>query len=106
MYLDLETLTITLILATAAGYWWRSQSAKATALRAARRECEQWDVLLLDQSVYLCGLGLNRDGQGRLRLRRTFCFEFTATGENRYQGRVILLGPRAVRIEIPPHRVS
>lgn len=104
MNLDLTTLTILFALGFGAWYWWRALGTKELALQAARRACEKADVDLLDQSVCLSGLGVQRDSQGRLRLRRTFSFDFTATGEGRYRGRIVLLGQRTESVAFEPHR--
>ena len=104
MNLDLTTLTILFALGFGAWYWWRALGTKELALQAARRACEKADVDLLDQSVCLSGLGVQRDSQGRLRLRRTFSFDFTATGDGRYRGRIVLLGQRTESVAFEPHR--
>jgi hypothetical protein len=62
------------------------------------------DVMLLDDAVYLRGLWFKRDDNGSLRVWRRFMFDFTVTGEERYQGRIIMLGPRIVHSELEPHR--
>jgi len=104
MQLDLTTLSILFAIGFGGWYWWRALGTKELALQSARRACERADVDLLDQSVCLSGLGLQRDQQGRLRLRRTFSFDFTATGEGRYRGRIVLLGERTESVEFEPHR--
>lgn len=104
MQIDLKTLTLLFLIGFGAWYWWRGLAIKEMALRTARSACERADVDLLDQSVCLSGLGLKRDEQGRLRLRRTFSFDFTATGEGRYKGQVVLLGQRTESVEFEPHR--
>ena len=104
MQLDLKTLTLLFVGVFGAWYWWRAQATKERALQAARQACEKADVFLLDQSVYLSGLGVQRDEQGRLRFRRTFTFDFTATGEGRYRGWIVLLGQTPQSIDFEPHR--
>jgi hypothetical protein len=104
MQLDLVTLTLLFVAAFGAWYWWRALETKERAVRAARAACEKADVFLLDQSVYLSGVGLERDDRGRLRFRRTFTFDFTATGEGRYRGWIVLLGQVPQSVEFEPHR--
>lgn len=104
MQLDLMTLSILLALGFGAWYWWRALGTKELALQAARRACERADVDLLDQSVCLSGVGVQRDRQGGLRLRRTFSFDFTATGDARYRGKIVLLGQRTESVDFEPHR--
>lgn len=104
MQMDLTTLSGVFAIGFGAWYWWRALETKELALKAARRACERADVDLLDQSVCLSGLGVQRDRQGQLRLRRTFSFDFTATGESRYRGQVVLLGQRSESVVFEPHR--
>ena len=88
----------------AAWYWWRAKAIKDFVLQEARRYCKTMDVELLDDAVYLRGLWFKRDDQGRLRVWRRFLFDFTSTGEERYTGRVIMLGTRILNMELEPHR--
>ncbi|WP_372988269.1 DUF3301 domain-containing protein [Marinobacter sp.] len=88
----------------AAWYWWRAKAIKDFVLQAARRYCKTMDVELLDDAVYLRGLWFKRDEQGRLRVWRRFLFDFTSTGEERYTGRVIMLGSKILNMELEPHR--
>jgi len=104
MSLSLTTLILLFAAGFGAWYWWRALGTKERALSAARQACERADVLLLDQSVYLSGIGLQRDEHGRLKLRRRYTFEFTATGEGRYRGRIELVGQTPHSVEFEPHR--
>ena len=85
-------------------YWWRSKAIKDGVVHAARNYCKSMDVMLLDDAVYLRGLWFKRDDNGSLRVWRRFMFDFTVTGEERYLGRIIMLGPRIVHSELDPHR--
>lgn len=105
MTIDLKTLTFLFLLGFAGWYCWLAMAVKEGAVQAAKRACEKADVLMLDQSVYLSGVGLERDPEGRLRIRRTFSFDFTATGERRYRGWVTLLGQRLKSVAFQPHDI-
>jgi hypothetical protein len=85
-------------------YWWRSMGAREVALKAARRHCEQHALQLLDDSVVLRGIWLERDRNARLSVRRSYRFEFSATGAERYQGRIVTLGDRVQSVQLSPHR--
>jgi hypothetical protein len=86
-------------------YWWQGQGIKSRALQAAKVHCKTMDVQLLDDSIVLRGFWLKRDGRGSLRLWRSYLFEFSSTGEQRYSGRVILLGPHIESVQLEPHRL-
>jgi hypothetical protein len=86
-------------------YWWQGQGIKSRALQAVKAHCKTMDVQLLDESIVLRGFWLKRDGRGSLRIWRSYLFEFSSTGEQRYTGRVILLGPHIESVQLDPHRL-
>ena len=86
-------------------YLWHSDPFKARARELAARYCAELDLQLLDQSVVIRGIWPARDDDGRLRLRRTYQFEFASTGERRYQGVIVLLGLRAQSIRLETYRL-
>jgi hypothetical protein len=63
-------------------------------------------VQLLDDSVVLRGFWLQRDPRGALRVRRSYLFEFTSTGNERYHGCTVMLGRRVETIQLAPHRLN
>ncbi|ROQ18020.1 MULTISPECIES: DUF3301 domain-containing protein [Marinimicrobium] len=103
--LDLKALIWLTVLGLFIYYSWRAFQAKDRAFIAARRHCEQMQVQMLDQSVYLRKLWIKKDARGRPGLWRAFYFEFTVTGGDRYFGRVLMLGRHIQRVELDPHRL-
>ncbi len=103
--LDLKALVWLTVLGLFIYYCWRAFQAKDRAFIAARRHCEQMQVQMLDQSVYLRRLWIKRDARGRPGLWRAFYFEFTVTGGDRYFGRVLMLGRHIHAVELDPHRL-
>jgi hypothetical protein len=93
------------VLGFAAWYWWRAKAIEDGVLVAAKRYCKTMDVMLLDDVVYLRGVWVKRDSGGQLRVWRRFMFDFTATGEERYSGRIIMLGQKIVHTELEPHQI-
>lgn len=104
--MTLGTLCWLFVAGFAVWYWWRAKAIKDFVLQAARRHCDSMDVMLLDEAVFLRGLWFKRDSQGNLRVWRRFLFDFTSTGEERYTGRIIMLGQRIEHMELEPHRFS
>ncbi len=104
--MTLGDLLMAAVFATVIWLWWNAQGAKQYALRETRAYCRDMDVQLLDDVVALRGFWFKRDGQGRLRLWRSYTFEFTATGHERYRGRVVLLGAKVANIYLEPHRLN
>ena len=89
-----------------AGYlWWHGRGLKDGALVAVRRYCDQEGLQLLDESLVLRGLKPGRDDQGMLCLKRRYRFEFSSTGDERYQGDVVMTGRRIRQIQLEPHRL-
>ncbi len=85
-------------------YWFNGQRIKEIAFQAVRAHCLSQDVQMLDEYVALNRIRLRRDQSGKIRLQRTFLFEFSSTGNERYNGVCIMLGQRAESIQMEPYR--
>ena len=96
-FLDLLGL---LLLAGTGWLWFDSLSAREAAVAAARAACGSEDLLLLDDTVAIARLRLARDGDGVLRIRRVYGFEYSDTGNDRHSGSVVMLGSRIEVINI------
>ena len=92
-----------LVIAGIVCFWAHSLWNRERVLRHCARTCKQMNVQLLDQTVALSRLALDRDPQGRLSLRRWYVFEFSTDGGDRCKGCVGLLGSRieCIRMEYP-----
>jgi hypothetical protein len=100
-----EALAIILILA--GGFFWiDSLRARERALAAGRGACERYGVQLLDETVQFAQLRLGRDDEGRLRLRRTYTFEFSDTGNNRRHGAIVMLGAQLQDMQFEPYQLQ
>lgn len=93
-------LWATALLGAVAWFWWDGLRKRETAVAAARRACQRAEVQLLDETVALARLRLQRDENQRARLYREFAFEFSDTGDNRQPGRVYLLGDRILDVNL------
>ena len=87
-------------------FWIDSLRARERALAAGRGACERYGVQLLDETVQFARLRLARDEAGRLRLRRTYSFEFSDTGDNRRHGAIVMLGAELQDMQLEPYRVQ
>ncbi len=103
---ELSDIALLLLFAAGAFWWWRGYAVKEIALRGARTHCQSFEVQLLDESVVLRGLWLKRDSNGALRIRRSYTFEFTSTGDDRYHGCVVMLGTAIETVQLEPHRLN
>lgn len=86
-------------------YWWQSGLFKGRARDLATMHCQQLGLQLLDQSMVIVGLWPVRGRAGRLQLRRSYQFEFSSTGDRRYQGKLVLEGMNLKTIELEAYRL-
>ena len=86
-------------------YWWHSGVYKGRARELAEGHCREYDLQLLDQSMVIRGIWLQRKIDGGWDFRRTYQFEFTSTGDHRYQGVLILLGMCLLSIELETYKI-
>ena len=96
-----------IVLIVAGGFFWiDSLRARERALAGGRSACERYGVQLLDETVEFAKLRLARDDEGRLRLRRTYTFEFSDTGNNRRHGAIVMLGGELQDLQLEPYKLQ
>ena len=96
-----------IILIIAGGLFWvDSLKARERALEAGRGACKRYGVQLLDETVQFAQLRPARDDEGRLRLRRTYTFEFSDTGDNRRHGAIVMLGGELQDLQLEPYELQ
>jgi hypothetical protein len=100
-----EFLALALLIA-GAYLWVDSLRAREHAVAAGRAACARYGVQLLDETVSFTRLRLGRDDEGRLRLRRSYLFEFSETGDNRRQGAIVMLGAQLEHLLLEPYGVQ
>jgi hypothetical protein len=100
----LDDLILIALLLGAYLYWFNGQQVKEVALKAVRANCLNLEVQMLDEYVALNSIRLKRDQAGKMRVRRIFLFEFSSTGNERYNGVCIMLGRRVESIQMEPYR--
>jgi uncharacterized protein DUF3301 len=91
MYFSFGTLGILCVAVLIVWFWHDGLRARDIANAAAMAACERIGLQFLDGTAAFARLRLVRDS-GRLRLRRTFVFDYTAQSIERRQGFAILLG--------------
>lgn len=102
--MTLGDLTVFLVVVMMAAWWWRIHGIREQALLYVRQHCERQDVKWLDDTVAWKRYRLVRDRGGRRRVCREYGFEFTVTGEERYDGTIRMCGRHLLSIEMEPHR--
>lgn len=95
-------VVIALFVAGLAWFWYASMSAREQANRAARETCSRLQLVMLDGTVSIMRLWPRRDQDGRLRLERSYGFEYTDDGYRRLRGFVITLGANVTSVGLAP----
>jgi len=100
-----EAVAIVVILLGAL-LWADSLRARERAVRAGREACKRYGLQFLDDTVSFARLRLARDDEGRLKLARTYTFEFTETGNTRRHGAIVMLGQDLRDIQLEPYTIQ
>ena len=87
-------------------YWSAARAAAERAERVGRNACGAAGVQWLDQTVHADGLRLRRGRDGRLGFERSFRFEYSIDGSDRYIGRMVLRGDDLVSFSGPARSTS
>ncbi len=92
---------LALLIALAVGWFWiDTLNARETALAEGQRACDAEGFQFLDWTVAQSRLRLDRDDDGRLRVRRVYAFEYSETGGDRQTGSVTLLGRSVLSVRL------
>jgi hypothetical protein len=83
-----------------------SLRARERAVRAGREACRRYELQFLDDTVSFARLRFARDEEGRLRLLRTYTFEFTETGNTRRHGAIVMLGQQLLDVQLEPYTIQ
>lgn len=93
-------ILLVLVLAAGVWFWLDGLKAREAGMRAARAACAAEGLQLLDDTVAASGIRARRDDDGRLRLARSFRFEFSDTGDNRRDGSVTVVGTEVTLLNL------
>jgi hypothetical protein len=100
-----QALAIVLIVLGAL-LWADSLKVRERAVRAGRSACERYQLQFLDDTVSFARLRLARDEEGQVRIKRTYTFEFSDTGNNRRHGAIVMLGGEVADMHLEPYRMQ
>jgi hypothetical protein len=100
-----EGLALLLILAGAL-LWVDSLRARERAISAGRSACERYALQFLDDTVSFTRIRLARDDGGQVKIKRTYTFEFSDTGNNRRHGAITMLGGNVADLHLEPYRMQ
>ena len=92
IFMGTSGLLLLVLLGLIVWFWQDTLRARELALRAAGEACRSQQLQLLDGTVTLHRLALQRSKQGRVTLQRTFQFNYSIEGDDRRTGFIITLG--------------
>jgi len=104
--MDFMSLLYLMVLVALGWFWLSSIRVLEIARNAGKQACIKANVQLLDDTVASIKLRLIRNQSGRRVLQRTFRFEFSATGNNRIEGLIVMLGETVESITMDPYQMS
>ena len=87
-------------------FWMDSLRARERAVAAGRSACERYSLQFLDDTVAFTRLRLARDEEGQVKIKRTYTFEFSDTGNNRRHGAIVMLGGELQDLQLEPFRMQ
>jgi len=103
--IEIGDIILIVLFVLAYRYWVTADKVKAIAFNSAKIHCQKLELQMLDEYVALHRFWFKRDDYGSMKAWRSFVFEFSSTGEARYQGRVIMLGEKVLSIELEPYHI-
>jgi len=92
-----------IVLVVLGWFWLNSIRVLEIARHASKQVCNKAEVQFLDDTVAGVGIKLVRDPSGRRVLQRTYRFEYSETGNNRIEGKVVMLGETVESITMHPY---
>ncbi|NVD06091.1 DUF3301 domain-containing protein [Vibrio sp. JPW-9-11-11] len=98
----IDDLIAILALSVVCMIFWQQRRQAETVKSIALRKCNQLDLQLI--SVALKGHKL-KTPDGIWRWHSVYQFEFSALGDDCYQGTIIMQGYQLMRVDLPPHRM-
>jgi hypothetical protein len=87
-------------------YWAYTQKLKSMAILHAKKHCQHLGIQLLDHTAIFNRFVWQANSAGKKRLLREYLFDFTSTGEERYQGKILLQAHRMAGIELEAYSIN
>lgn len=89
-----------LLLALLVWLWRDNLGAKELARHSGKRACHEIDAQFLDDTVELKKLWLTRGPKGSVQICRLYFFDYSSDGNQRTQGRIVMLGHRVWEVQM------
>ena len=98
-------ISILLLILAVTAYYYSGLRTRELAVAAAKNYCQNLQLQLLDQSVSLSHTRIVMRRHTVLAFQRNYRFEFTATGDERYHGKISMLNQHIQSVWLQPHRL-
>lgn len=98
----LETILLALLIISA-WFWLDSIAKREIAINSGRELASRYSLQLLDETVACMQIRIGRDSRGHAQLQRLYEFEVSASGTERMQCNLKLLGKHLQTWHIPPY---
>ena len=98
----LETIMLALLIISA-WFWLDSIAKREIAIHSGRELASRYSLQLLDETVACMQIRIGRDSRGHAQLQRLYEFEVSASGAERMQCNLQLLGKHLQTWHIPPY---
>ena len=98
----LETILLALLLLSA-WFWLDGIAKREIAINSGRELASRYSLQLLDETVACMQIRIGRDSRGHAQLQRLYEFEVSASGTERMQCNLQLLGKHLQTWHIPPY---
>lgn len=92
--MELSDIVLLALIFLLARFWWQTLEAREMAEKLCKNACIKENVQLLDGTVSLKKLRLEKSTRGRRMLLRYFSFEFSASSDDRREGVIAMHGIR------------
>lgn len=83
--------------------WWHQRGMKDAALVQVFKRCERLGLQLLDDTVQLHRIKPAKNSAGNWVMKRSYTFEFTSTGSQRYNAIATFIGHQFDQWQLPPY---
>ena len=103
MQLNLFDIVLLMVIFVVALQFWRIRAISEQAKHYLTRYCEQHGLQLI--SIARSKTRFTRI-EGKIDWYNEFTFEFSSTGEDRYQGELSMSGLRVLKTDLPAYRIN
>ncbi|WP_122053186.1 DUF3301 domain-containing protein [Vibrio sp. Evd11] len=101
----IDNLLAILLLCFFCFLFWQQRRQSELAKAAIARKCKELDLQLLSVAFNGHKLKMRHELTTICRWHTVYHFEFSALGDDLYQGKLTMVGFRSMRFELQPHRM-